>query len=732
MNLATEHVRVAYDPETATLDGMAAQVERAGYRLIVPTSSADTGSDDAEVTARRRESALQGRALAVGVVFTLPLMVLSMGRDLGWLGDWAHESWVSALMLALATPVQFYTGRSFYSGGVRSLIAGSANMDVLVALGSTAAYAYSVAVMVGAASGHVYFETSAMIVTLIKVGKWLEARAKSRATAGIRALMDLAPRTAHLIVGDTERDVPVEAVRPGDVVAVRPGEQIPVDGIIVSGESAIDESPMTGESVPVDRGPDDTVLGATVNTTALLTVRATGVGADTALSQIIRLVRQAQSGRVPIQQLADRVSAVFVPAMAFIGLLTLAVWWIATGEFAPAMTRMVAVLVIACPCALGLATPTAITVGTGRAAAMGILFRNTEALEAAHRIDRVMLDKTGTLTRGRPALVAWVPGGLPGERTPSSAAARGAGVSQDADEDLVLIASAESGSEHPIARAIAEGVRELGLDPHSPDEMRAVAGLGIEATVDGHSVRVGRVGWIEASKAVAPEAERLASSGATVMAAEIDGRFAGVLAVADEIRPGARDAVQSLTGMGLRVTMLTGDGRPAARTVAQALGIDDVRAELLPGGKDAAIQEAQAVGERVAMVGDGINDAPSLARADVGIAVGSGTDVAMETADITLVGSDPAGVARAVALSRAVMRTIRQNLFFAFVYNLALVPIAAGVLHPVAGAPALLRDLHPALAAMAMACSSLTVVLNSLRLNRVSVDSGMAARMRGT
>ncbi len=706
VNLATERASVRYDPGQTSPGAMAVAVEAAGFRAILPS---DDAAGDAEALAREAEMRHQARSFVVGLCLTAPLFVLSMSRDFSLLGAWSHEPWFNWVLFALATPVQFYTGWGYYVGGLRSLRAHSANMDVLVALGSSTAYAYSVAVLFAPSLGpHVYFETSAVIITLIKLGKWLEAKAKGRASAAIRSLLDLTPKIAHLVgAGGTEKDVPVEAVRPGDVLTVRPGESIPVDGTVVEGSSAVDESMLTGESVPVDKAPGDSVFGATINSFGQLKMEATSVGAETALAQIVRLVQQAQGSKAPIQRLADRVSAVFVPTIVGIALVTFAAWWALGGEFVPAMLRMVAVLVVACPCALGLATPTAIMVGMGAGASMGILFRNSDALEAAHRLDTVMFDKTGTITRGRPRLTDWVP--FDADR---------------ADEDLRLAAGAESGSEHPISRAVVEGARERGLSPARPEDLRAIAGQGLAATVEGRPVLVGRVSWV-AEEIGAPTGDmdaagRLEADGKTVAAVAVDGRMAGLLAVADGEKPGARRAVEWLRRLGLQPVMLTGDSERVAQAMASRVGVEEVRARLLPDEKEAVIEERQRDGAIVGMVGDGLNDAPALARADVGIAMGTGTDVAVEASDVTLVGGELIGVARAIELSRATMRVVRQNLFWAFLYNVALIPVAAGAFHWATSLPEWLRHFHPALAAGAMALSSVSVVTNSLRLARAA------------
>lgn len=701
VNLATDSAIVEYDAARAGPEQMAEAVAAAGYRIVLPAEG--VAAEDAEAEARRREQATQRRDFRIGLLFTIPLFVLSMLRDLHLLGAWSFSPTLNWVFFLLATPVQFYTGRSFYRGTWTSLRNRTANMDVLVALGSSAAYVYSVAVMLTPhAQPHVYFETAALIITLIKLGKLLEARARGRASTAIRQLMDLQPAVAHLWdEQEGERDVPASAVLPGQTVQVRPGERIPVDGIILAGRSAVDESMLTGEAIPVEKSPGDAVVGATVNQQALLRVRATGVGADTVLAQIVQRVRSAQGSRAPIQRLADRVAAVFVPAVLVIAASTFVFWWILTGQFAPAMVRMVAVLVIACPCALGLATPTAIMVGMGRGARGGILFRNSEALETAHRVTTVMFDKTGTLTRGAPVLTGCVPLG-------------GANL----EETLALAAAAESGSTHPLARAIVAGARERGLDVAVPEALETVAGLGITARVAGRRVKIGRPEWFEATEEAQRQTEVLASMGHTVIWVAVDDRLAAFLTVADEEKPGAREAVAHLRRLGLAVVMVTGDAPAPARAIAGRVGIEDVVAGARPEQKEAAVREAQAAGARVAMVGDGINDGPALARADVGIALSGGTDIALEAAGVTLIRGDLAGVARAIDLSRRTMRTIRQNLFWAFFYNVALIPIAAGALHNLRSLPLVLRDLHPALAAAAMALSSVTVVMNSLRLGR--------------
>lgn len=704
VNFGTETATVEYDPSIIDFQAMADAVKKAGYQLLMPSNK--EADKDAEQAARNRELRNQKRFFFVGLTFTLPLFALSMGRDFSILGPWAHALWMNWLFLFLAAPVQFYTGWGFYTGGWKSIRAGSANMDVLVALGSSTAFFYSFAVLLFPHFGeHVYFETSALIITLIKLGKLLEAKAKGQASAAIKKLMDLAPKVAHIETEDGQvMDVSADQVRPGQIALVKPGEHIPVDGVIVSGHSSIDESMLTGESIPVDKKERDEVFGATVNQQGLLKIRATGVGSQTALAQIIRLVRQAQGSKAPIQRMADRVAAVFVPVIILIAFITLAVWWIAGGEFVPAMIRMVAVLVIACPCALGLATPTAIIVGTGKGANMGILFKNSEALETAHKLKTIMFDKTGTITRGKPVLSDWV------------------SLNDSGDQALILAASAEAGSEHPIAKAVVTGARGMGLSLLQLEDFQSSSGFGLEANISGQKIRVGKPDWFEKGEGLPSDVSEvvhdIASQGKTVMLVEVDGRISGVIAVADEEKEGAKESVTGLKKLGITPIMLTGDNPEAAEAIARKVGIEKFEAGILPDRKEEIVRKTQETGNIVAMVGDGINDAPALARADVGVAIGSGTDVAMEASDITLVGGELMGVAKAIKLSRATMRTIKQNLFWAFFYNVALVPLAAGVFHTITLVPGVIRDLHPAMAAGAMALSSVTVVLNSLRLSK--------------
>ena len=723
VNFATEKATVEYVPGQVTRADMVAAIEKAGYGVV----EAEAGElEDAEQAAREAEVRDQTRKFWVGVAFALPLFLLSMARDFGLLGEWAHQPWVNWLMLAMATPVQFYTGWDYYVGGFKSLRNKSANMDVLVAMGSSAAFFYSLPVTVALTLGstalgeHVYYETAAVIITLIKLGKLLEARAKGQTSAAIKKLMGLRAKTARVVRPSTELgtgdgvevDIPIEQVKVGDVVIVRPGEKIPVDGIVIEGRSAVDESMLTGESLPVDKKPGDEVIGATLNKQGRLKVEATKVGAETALAQIVRLVQEAQGSKAPIQRLADRVASVFVPTVITIALITLLVWWFVVGEgFTPAMIRMVAVLVIACPCALGLATPTAIMVGTGKGAENGILFKNSEALERAHALKAIILDKTGTLTVGQPSVTDVI--SAPNTQSPISNT-----------QLLSLAASAERGSEHPLGEAIVRAAQEQGLPLAEPEAFEAVAGQGIVAQVDGREVALGNLklmtGRAVRLNGLEAEAQRLQAEAKTAMWVAVDGGAAGLIAVADTIKPGSREAVAEMHRLGLQVVMITGDNQATAEAIAKDSGIDRVLAEVLPGAKAAEVRRLQEEGVGlVAMVGDGINDAPALAQADVGIAIGTGTDVAMETADVTLMRGDLRSVPQALALSKATMRTIKQNLFWAFFYNVILIPIAMGALYPFEALPMMLRSLHPVLAAFAMAFSSVTVVSNSLRLRGV-------------
>ncbi len=710
VNYATERAVVELSRGGPTLEDLSIAVERVGYGVL----QADSDElDDIEAAARQRELQNQTRKFWIGVGFAGPLFVLSMARDFGFLGSWAYAHWVNWLMFVLASPVQVYVGWDYYVGGWKALRAGSANMDLLVALGSTVAYVYSVVVVVMLTAGstlageHVYFETAALIITLIKLGKLLEVRAKGETSEAIRELIGLQPNTARVVRQGVEYDIPIADVVVGDLLLVRPGERIPVDGEVVDGLSSIDESMLTGESMPVEKGPGDVVVGATINKSGAFHFRATKVGADTTLAQVIRLVQEVQGSKAPIQRLADQVAGIFVPIVIILAVLTFLVWWTLVGaDFSVALVRLVAVLVIACPCALGLATPTAVMVGTGRGARLGILFRSSEALQRARQLEIVVFDKTGTLTRGEPEIQSVIT------------------LANDEAELLRLAGSAELMSEHPLGEAVLREARRRSLNLTKPDSFRAIPGQGVQAMIGGAEVLVGNQ-VLMANRdidlaALESAMEIIVAGAATPLWVAIDGQARGVLGAADTLKEGSADAVRDLRDRGLHVIMLTGDQTATAEAIAARIGIHEVRAEILPHQKRDVIRELQA-DHVVAMVGDGINDAPALAQADVGIAIGTGTDVAIEAADVTLMGGDPRSVVTALALSRATIRTIEQNLFWAFFYNMVLIPVAAGALYSATFLPMILRSLHPILAALAMALSSVTVVGNSLRLRRADL-----------
>ena len=714
VNLATEKAAVEYDPSSISTEKLAGVVEGAGYSVVRGEVEAPEGE----------YRTLRGDFL-VAAALTALILAGSLSYMLG-VGTPIPMGWLNLGLLALATPVQFWAGRRFYRGAWGALRHGSADMNTLVVVGTSAAYLYSAVatlapqLFAGGMGADVYFDTSALIITLILLGRLLEARARSRTGEAIKRLAGLGAKTARVVRDGEERDVPVEDVAVGDVVVVRPGEKVPVDGVVVAGESAVDEAMISGEPMPVVKGVGDEVIGATINTSGSFRFEATAVGKDTALRQIMRMVEEAQGTKAPVQRLADRISGVFVPVVVAIATLTFLVWLLLGPEpaFTFALLNFVAVLIIACPCAMGLATPTSIMVGTGKGAESGILVKGGEALEAAHKLTTVVLDKTGTLTKGEPALTGVV-------------------ATNGLDEDtlLRLAASAERGSEHPLGEAIVRGAKQRGLPLAEADGFRATSGGGVGAWVEGRAVLVGSSRFLVESGAgesgLGPQGEELAREGKTPVFVAVDGEPAGLLTVADIVRSESREAVGWLRALGLEVAMITGDDRRTAAAVARELGIDRVLAEVLPQDKAVEVKRLQSEGKRVAMVGDGINDAPALAQADVGIAIGTGADVALEAADLTLVSGDVRGVARAIKLSRATVRNIKQNLFWAFAYNVALIPVAAGVLYPLfAGGtvPEALRPflgehgfLNPVLAAVAMALSSVTVVSNALRLRRVRV-----------
>jgi len=738
VNLATERAAVSYIPGQGGLEDLRQAVADYGYRIDGVAGDEQDAAAELERLSRTAEIRYYRRRYIFAVTAGLLLFLGSFHPLpwIPWLQSWASYPW---LLWALATPVQFWAGWPFYRSGLAALRHGAANMHTLIALGSSVAYGYSAAVTIlgtfapsilaaGGISGGLYFDTAALIIGLILLGRYLEARARGQASAAIRRLMGLQPALARVMRDGQEVELPAAAVVVGDVLAVRPGEQIPVDGEIIEGWSAVDEAMLTGESMPVDKRPGLPVYAATLNGTGFFRFRATRVGSDTALAQIIRLVEEAQGAKVPIQRLADRVAAVFVPAVGAVALAA-ALFWLFLGP-EPALTyavlTLVAVLIIACPCALGLATPTALIVGAGRGAERGILLRSAPALEIAHRVDTLALDKTGTLTAGHPVVTDLVPAAAGTDDKDGAAAAA----------VLSQAAALEQGSEHPLGKAIVAAAAAKGLPPATAADFQAWPGRGVAARLDDKPALLGRPAWLAeqgiALGGLTAAVDSLTAAGKTAVALAVDGKAAGVIALADALKPEAATAVTQLRTMGLTVTMLTGDNRRAAQFIADQLGIDRIDAELLPGDKAAAIGRLQAEGRTVAMVGDGINDAPALAAADVGLAMGGGADAAMAAADITLMGSDLRGIAAALALSRRTLRTIKQNLFWAFFYNTLLIPVAAGALYPVfaaaGGVPAGLEFffgdhgfLNPVLAALAMAFSSVTVVSNSLRLKRAAV-----------
>ncbi len=731
VNYANEKAAVSYAPGAVNRSEMVAAVRKAGYDVV--EAEGDEALEDAEAAAREAEIQHQKTRLMVGILFSLPLFLFSMSRDFGLIGHWAHATWVNWLFLVLATPVQFYVGWDYYVGAYKSLRNGSANMDVLVAMGSSVAYFYSIAVLLArtfwgsvALGDHVYFETSAVIITLIVLGKLLEARAKGRTSEAIKQLIGLQAKTARVVRNSQELDIPIAEVVKGDVVLVRPGEKIPVDGVVLDGRSAVDESMLTGESLPVNKEAGDELIGATINKQGLLKFEATKVGKETALAQIVKLVEQAQGSKAPIQRVVDQVAAYFVPFVIGMAVLTFVIWLFSDAGFVPALIRLTAVLVIACPCAMGLATPTSIMVGMGKGAEKGILFKSSTALEQVQKLNAIVLDKTGTITRGEPAVTDVILSeqlAVIGEPV----AVNGLPITDNRPTDywLQLAASAERGSEHPLGEAIVRAAREKGLVLDEPTNFSGIAGHGVSAEVNGRNVLIGNLRLMEQEgvplNGLEAKAQALQDEAKTAMWLAVDGQASAVIGVADTIKEGSKDAVAAMKARGLTVVMMTGDNQATANAIAAEVGIDRVFAEVLPGDKASYVKQLQEEGYTVGMVGDGINDAPALAQADVGLAIGTGTDVAMETADVTLMRGDLRSVPQAIHLSKATMRNIRENLAWAFGYNTILIPVAAGILAPFAWAPDFLKQLHPILAAGAMAFSSISVVTNALRLRRLNV-----------
>jgi Cu+-exporting ATPase len=705
VNFGAERVTVAFDSSQVSVAGMKAAIESSGYKVREREEPGSQETEDAEAMARQAEIRDLTRRVVFGALLTLPVAIPVMLHEIftaEWVPEFLLDPWTQ---LAFITPVMLYTGWPIHVTGWLTLRHRTADMNTLITLGTIAAYGFSLIVTVAPSLleeglRNVYYEAVGVILTLILLGRLFEARAKAGTGEAIRKLIGLQARTARVIREGQEAEIPIEEVIPGDLVLVRPGEKIPVDGEIVEGRSTIDESMVTGESLPVTKESGDTVIGATINQTGAFRFRATRVGRDTMLSQIIKLVEQAQGSKAPIQRLADLAASYFVPAVIFIAIATFVAWYDFGDE--PALTfalvSAVSVLIIACPCALGLATPLSIMVGTGKGAENGILIRSAEALETAHKLQTIVLDKTGTITRGEPALTDVVVTGTLAE-----------------DDLLRLVASAERSSEHPLAQAIVRGAEERGLRLTEPADFESVTGKGIRVAVDGHDLLVGNRRLLADAgldtSALESDAERLSGEGKTPMFVAVDGTPAGLVAVADTVKEDSAVAVAALRSLGVETAMITGDNRRTAEAIARQVGIDRVLAEVLPEDKALEVRRLQDEGKLVGMVGDGINDAPALAQADVGIAIGTGTDVAIEASDVTLISGDLRGVVTAISLSRATMRNIRENLFFAFVYNAAGIPLAAGVLYPFLG-----WQLSPIVAAAAMALSSLSVVTNANRL----------------
>ncbi len=701
VNLATRQAKVKYNPGLTEPAALTQVVKDAGYEVEgVSKEQRAPRSPEAEVKEFRRRFLLAlGLSLPVWLAMIPPLPA-ALGLS--------HRA-LTFILLIFATPVMFYSGASFFAGAVSAARHLSTNMDTLVALGTSAAYFYSawVTFFPGAiaAAGHapaVYYDTAVMIITFILLGRWLEARSRGRASEALRRLFALAPPTARVRRGDQEQEMPLSEVAAGDLVMVRPGEKIPVDGIVVEGASSVDESMLTGESLPVPKEPGAEIWGATLNQRGFLVFRATRVGQDMVLSQIIRLVEEAQSSKAPIQRLVDKVASIFVPVVMGLAVLTFLGWfyWGPPPTFTRAVISMVAVLIIACPCAMGLATPTAVMVGSGRGAELGILMRGGEPLERAYRLTTVVFDKTGTLTRGAPQVTevhTWE--------------------NWDAAAVLAQAAALEEKSEHPLAEAVTRAAAAQALALPRVDDFQAVPGMGVEAKIQGQDVLLGNLAFLTrkgaASEALITHQDRLSREGKTAIFLAVSGKPVGVIAAADTLKPRAAQTVAALKDMGLKILLLSGDNKMTAAAVGGSIGIEDVLAEVLPGDKAKKVAELQAAGEVVAMVGDGINDAPALAQADVGIALGTGADVALEAADLTLIRDDLDLIPQAIKLSRQMMRIIRQNLFWAFCYNIVAIPVAAGAFYPLWG-----WTLNPALAALAMAMSSVSVVTNSLRLRR--------------
>jgi len=708
VNFATEKAQVTYDPKKVNLEKFRQAIEEAGYQF---RGLARADLRDREREERERELALLKKKFIFSVILGVLIMVLSMPHYIPYLKEVPHDI-LFYILFVLTTPVQFWAGKQFLTGAWGAARHGGADMNTLIAVGTLSAYVYSSVVTFFPSLFHhsglkaeIYFDSAAMIIALILLGRLLEARAKGQTSEAIRKLIGLAPKTARVIRDNQEVDIPVEEVQKGDLIIVRPGEKIPVDGRIKEGRSAVDESMLTGESLPVDKNPGDEVIGATLNKSGSFTFEATRIGEETALAQIIHLVEQAQGSKAPIQRLADQVAGVFVPFVMGIAVLTFIIWyfWGPPPALTFALLNFVAVMIIACPCALGLATPTAIMVGTGKGAEHGILIKGGESLESIHKLTTIVFDKTGTLTRGELAVTDIVP--IEGI---------------EAVDILTLAASVERNSEHPLGEAIVRKAKEEGLNLAGVEDFEALSGQGVAAKWEGQEVYIGNKRLMESQgldlTPVQVSADALADQGKTLMFVARSGKIIGLTALADTLKEHSKEAVAELKQMGLEVVMLTGDNQQTAQAISRQLHLDRVLAEVLPQDKTEQIKKLQSEGKKVAMVGDGINDAPALAQADVGIAIGTGTDVAVEASDITLIRDDLRIILTAIKLSRKTIRTIRQNLFWAFFYNVLGIPVAAGILYPFWGIL-----LNPILASAAMAFSSVSVVSNSLRLRRFKI-----------
>jgi Cu+-exporting ATPase len=703
MNPTSGKLIVKYIPTLVSQLDIRNLIKKTGFEAVVLGDIAE----DAEAKAREEEIKKQRKLLIIGIIFSLPLFLLSMGRDFGLIPhSIGMQDWFNWVMLALATPVQFIVGAQYYEGAYKSIRNGSANMDVLVALGTSVAYFYSLLIVLGLFHGHVYLEIGAVIITLVRLGKFLESRAKGLTSEAIKKLLSLKPKTANQLVDGKEVEVPVDEISVGSILVVRPGEKIPVDGIVTDGDTFVDESMLTGESLPVQKKIGEAVIGSTLNKMGMIKMEATRVGKETALAQIVKLVEEAQGSKAPIQKLADQVSAIFVPIVILIAAATFIFWYFITpgipalsseDYLTRALINMVAVLVIACPCAMGMATPTAVMVGTGKGAENGILFRSADALERAGKITSVIMDKTGTITKGQPEVKTIIH----------------LDQSMTEDEFLKIAASVERGSEHPLGEALIAEAGNRNIELIEPERFSAVAGKGVRAIIEGREILVGSPRFMQESgisiSQIENDLKKIEENAETAILAATETTLLGAIGIADSIKANSQAAVQELNAMGLHTIMLTGDNQRTAKVIGEIVGVNEVIAEVLPGDKAKVVKDLQREGKVVAMVGDGVNDAPALAQADVGLAIGTGTDVAVASAPVTLMSGDLTGVVKAIKLSRKTLKTIRQNLFWAFIYNVILIPVAAS------------GGLNPMLAGGAMAFSSVFVVTNSLRLGKARI-----------